>query len=457
MDDADDFEIPEDPELEDGGDGELDDSGELDDGDETVELVAPELLAAVLSDPEALKHAHDKGLDPNLLQPENYIEAYRDILSFYAKHRKPMTLSIFRDRWPDLPVAEEFRDIEYIINDVTVQAKQAFIGKYTTKAHGLLYENMYREENLDQVVDIWREGLSEHGKLFVSVSDRVKPFSREDFAEHYLKKSRGEFEGIDIPFSDIREDINSFEWGHITGIFARPGAKKTFLMAYWLAWIAITKDLNVLIYSSEMGQAELEERILAMIAGVNYDELTKGKLKQAEFKKLNAFLKSERCKKLQKHLFIAGPTSVKTLADLEIHCGERNIKVLGIDNAHTIQAAGNELHNKMNNLMMDMKLMTMRQQMHVVYTTHQNRYGGRGMSGMAYGDAFNTWSSNLFNLKPYSGNVIEISTPKVRNGRGGMKYKIEFDLYRGIIQSLSRREIAQDDAEEDDDAGGGSF
>lgn len=451
MDDVDELEDyqndPEDPELDDD-DGELD----LDDGDVDYGVSA-ELMAAVLSDPNSLVAVHEMALDPQLIAEEEYIAAYKDILTFFAKHRKPMTIDIFKERWPELAVDEEYRDIEYIVRDVYKYAKQRLIGRVEKQINRLIDENINREENLDTVVGLWREGLSDYGKLFVSQTDRVDNFDSDAFLKHYVHKADGQFEGISIPFDEIREDINSFEWGHITGIFARPGAKKTFLLAFWLTWVAIVQGINILLYSSEMGKMELEERIIGMAAQINYDDLTKGRLSQDEFEKMKEYLKSGDATILSKRLFVAGPTSVRSLADLEIYCGEKNIKVLGIDNAHTIQAEGSELHDKMNSLMMGMKLMAMRQQMHVVYTTHQNRYGGRGMAGMAYGDAFNTWSSNLMNLKPYKDNIIEISTPKVRNGRGGMRYKIEFNLYRGVVRSLGKHEMGSDADNDDDDDG----
>jgi len=449
-------EEPESDELDDGelDDGELDD-GDLDDGDAPAVNISAELLGAMIDDPTALRAVHESSLAPELLAEDEYADAFKDVLSFYAKHRKPMSREIFKERNPDLPADEEHRDIEYILYDVHKFAKQRLIGKYQQQIMRSIEENKNKDENLERVPDLWRAGVSEYSKLFVSQSDRVDAFSRDDFLEHYVKKSTGVFEGIGIPFTDIQEDINSFEWGHITGIFARPGAKKTFLLAFWLAWVVMTKGLNVLLYSSEMGKTELEERIIAMVSQINYDELTKGRLNAEEFKKMKAFLKSVDVDEFQKHLYIAGPTSVRTLADLEIYCGEKNVRVLGIDNAHTIQAEGKDLPAQMNNLMKEMKMMTMRQKMHVIYTTHQNRYGGRGMAGMAYGDAFNTWSSNLMNLKPYKDNVIEISTPKVRNGRGGLRYKVEFNLYKGVIRALGRREMAPDTSEDDDDEGGG--
>lgn len=450
----------EEVELDDGDDLDLDDDEDLDldDGDGMTLNISEELIGAMLGSLQSLVTVHESALDPQMIAEEAYVEAFNDILSFYAKHRKPMSREIYEERHPDLPAAEEYREIEYILYDVRKFAKQHLIGKYEQQIMRSLEENKNKDENLDRVIDLWRSGLSEYGKMFVAQSDRVKAFSREDFLEHYAKKSTGVYEGIGIPFEDMQADINSFEWGHITGIFARPGAKKTFLLAYWLAWVVMTKGLNVLIYSSEMSHTELEERIIAMVAKLNYDSLTKGKLKPEELKLMKKFLKSDAVEELQKHLFVAGPTSVRSLADLEIYCGEKNIKVLGIDNAHTIQAEGSELHDKMNSLMQEMKLMTMRQRMHVIYTTHQNRYGGRGMAGMAYGDAFNTWSSNLLNLNPYKrDDIIEISTPKIRNGRGSMKYTIEFNLYKGSIKSLGKREMTPSAADADDDDDDGEF
>jgi replicative DNA helicase len=431
------------------------DLGGPDDGaEEEVVDIGAELLRAVIDDTEALKLAHERAVNPELLEDPEHQEAYKDILIFRAKHGRPMNLAIFKERWPDIVLEDEYRDIEYILYDLVKFAKQRSMAKLVRQQYMLMEDNPNRDENLEQIPEIWRQGLSEYNRLFVDQTDRLRTFDPDLALERYDTKARGEKSGIIVPFEDMAQDINSMEWGHVTGIFARPGAKKTFLLAYWLAMVVLVQNHNVLLYSSEMSQEELEERIIGMLAKINYDLLTKGQLKQEDFTRMVDFLKSgEAVELLKKHLFIAGPTSIRSVADIEIYCNENRIRAVGIDNAHTIEARGRDMHNQIHYLMLEIKQMAIRQKMHIIYTTHQNRYGGRGMGGVAYGDAFNTWSSNMMNLKPYKDQILEVSTPKVRNGRGGMKYKVEFNLYTGVIRSLGRQEQEELAEEEEDDRG----
>ena len=60
------------------------------------------------------------------------------------------------------------------------------------------------------------------------------------------------------------------------------------------------------------------------------------------------------------------------------------------------------------------------------------------MQGVAYGDAINTWSSNLFNMHMTRGEVIELQSFKVRSGRGNMMYRIQLDLTTGIVKEIGR-------------------
>ena len=420
------------------------------DADGDASTIDAELLTALLDDHQALQVVHESAMDPGLIADPEASDAFRDILIFRARHNRPMTRKIFQERWKELELLDEYREIEYIIYDIRKFAKQRMIAKNVFAQYRLLEDNPDREENLEEVTELWRDGLSAYGKLFVPTTDRVRLFDPKSAMDRYMAKVQGNSPGIIIPFSEMAEDINSMEWGHVTGIFARPGAKKTFLLAFWLARVVIEQNYNVMLYSSEMGQEELEERIVGMMAKINYDLLSKGKLKEDEYEKMETFLRDEVAGLLQKHMYIAGPTSVRTMADLEIYCNENQVHAVGIDNAHTIVAKGTEMHNQIHNLMLDMKQMAMRQQLHVIYTTHQNRYSGKGMGGVAYGDAFNTWSSNMININPHKGSVIEVSTPKVRNGRGGMTYKILFDLYEGKIRSIGKYETDDDDDDSDD-------
>ena len=404
-----------------------------------------ELLSSMVSDTAALQTVHQSGLHPMLLQDPNLRQVYKEILTFYQKRGFPMTRDIFNQQNPDISLEQNPRAIKEILYDIELVAKRNAVISVEREVHSLLDPdlggNVYRAENLDEIFNVYRSALSTFNTLFAAADDRVQSFGDgQDIVDAYNARSKGILNGVPICFDLIAEDIPSWEYGQITGFIARPGERKTFLMLYILAKTVIDTDTNGFIHSSEMAPLELKNRIVSLLAGIHYGKFMRGQLEKDERQKLVTFLKSDDSDKLDERLFFAGPTAAQDMGAIEIECAERNIKLIGLDNAITLDAEG-EAHIKIQNMMFDMKYMAMRLGAHVLFTSHQNRTGGRGMQGVAYGDAINTWSSNLFNMRLLRGEAIDLVSFKVRSGRGNMQYRIILNLMTGEVKNVGRREV----------------
>lgn len=438
----------DDGDLELGGDIELDVSDEelntgLDSGP-NVQLDV-ELLTAMLRSKDDLMAIHHAGLHPTMLGDPNLRPVFREVLTFYQKHGFPMTPEIFQDHNPDIGLLSNPRSVKEIVYDLSLDAKRRAIVDAERDIQTLidpeLGGNPHKPENLDNVFEVYRDSVRRFNYMFTRSTDRIETFGDgRDLIDAYNARTKGIVNGAPICFSLIAEDISSWEYGHLSGFIARPGARKTFLMIYMICMAVIMSDVKAFVHSSEMTSLELKERMTAMLAGLNYTRYMRGTLTKVEKQNLKKFLlKSEAQEKLDANLHVAGPTAVMDVPSIEIECAERDIKLIGLDNTVTLDAEG-EAHLKVQNLMYDMKYMAIRLGAHVLFTSHQNRTGGRGMQGVAYGDAINTWSSNLFNMQ-LKRHIIDIASFKVRSGRGNMSYKVKLDLDAGEVKQLSKREL----------------
>jgi len=414
---------------------------------------AAELVLAMLDSVDILKTVHASGLHPELIGDARYQEAYQDILSHFAQHSEPMSLDRFQKRHPGLELPERYRvSAKEILLDVMLAAKQRHIATFRLQIDQELTAetggNINREENLEKIYEGARMLLKQHALWFTSVADRVQTFGDgKDVLKRYDDVRRGVVYGVRIPggmFQDVMEDMGPLGYGHLTGLFARPGVKKTWALVLMACMVAAGQK-NTFIWSSEMEPAELKERAVAMLAQLNFTRFTKGKLADDEFARLKKFLGSTVATMLDKHLFIAGPTAMSTVEDLEIYCADNNIELVCLDNVHTMESRGDE-HIKIANLMFDLKYMAIRRRAAVVYTTHQNRYGGSGMEGVAYGDAFNTWSSNMINMKRIDERKVQVNTIKVRSGIGNKQYAWTIDLDKAEFRSMRMQSVGADTA-----------
>ena len=76
--------------------------------------------------------------------------------------------------------------------------------------------------------------------------------------------------------------------GALVTVAARPGVGKTILGAQWAAHAALKLRIPTLLFSLEMGEQEIAQRLVANQAGIPLDRLIKGELDQREWGKVAA-------------------------------------------------------------------------------------------------------------------------------------------------------------------------
>lgn len=136
--------------------------------------------------------------------------------------------------------------------------------------------------------------LSEKGQ--VSSLDHISPYLdvvMEKFRE--INKSGGEVQGITSGFYAIDEVTRGWQKSDLILIAARPAVGKTALSMNFIVNAALKKK-KCAVFSLEMSKAQLVQRIICSVAGVDMGSALSGKLQPNDFTKLfNAMKTLKEC------------------------------------------------------------------------------------------------------------------------------------------------------------------
>jgi replicative DNA helicase len=140
------------------------------------------------------------------------------------------------------------------------------------------------KEILDQaeskVFNISQENLTRN---FVPMKDILaNSFDRLD---EIAKRGTG-FRGIPSGFRDLDNVLAGFQESNLIILAARPGVGKTAFLLNMALHIAVKEKMPVGIFSLEMSNEELGDRLLVMQAGIDSWRLKTGKLQDDDFDKL---------------------------------------------------------------------------------------------------------------------------------------------------------------------------
>lgn len=170
--------------------------------------------------------------------------------------------------------------------------------------------------------------LSEKGQI--SSLDHISPYLdivMEKFRE--INKSGGEVQGITSGFYAIDEVTRGWQKSDLILIAARPAVGKTALSMNFIVNAALKKK-KCAVFSLEMSKAQLVQRIICSVAGVDMGSALSGKLQPNDFTKLfNAMKTLKDCE-----IYIDDST-LNTPSDILSKCRklkrERGLDLIMID------------------------------------------------------------------------------------------------------------------------------
>jgi len=394
------------------------------------------------------------GFDVHLLDPADQ-PIFRRICNHVAKHGKVPTAAKVQRFYPELTLDPNDEPLSMIVEElVEERCEENLRGFFIETQHLLgdsfgslvmgrpdsdeLFDGMDDEESInrlsiEQVEKLkiaMRETIMRLNRLHIDASDVTMSFGDgKDVLQEYINRKEGLGMGLPLPFKEIERDMRGLRKGHLTGIQSRPGKKKTFILCLCAGHAAL-EGHRVLLASTEMVPLELKWRVSALLCGLPYTAFSEGKMTNEDEARLKDWLHSEVSRPLRENLVIGSPRNITSIPELEIETAAHGVDGVYVDNVQAFvgSADGTNNNEKFMNLLQDFKSFVIRRNVAALFTTHKNRYGGRGMSGTAYSDAFNAWSSYMFEIGGKSEQTIDISNFKAREGMTNLTYRYNADL-----------------------------
>ncbi|MEK9176066.1 MAG: replicative DNA helicase, partial [Patescibacteria group bacterium] len=175
---------------------------------------------------------------------------------------------------------EHYADI--ILEDST---KRSLINLGGNIAEMGFMEDKDAEELLDKTeASIFALTQGHNIKGFVPIKDSLaESFDRID----ELHKSGAGLRGVRTGFTDLDNILSGMQDSNLLILAARPGQGKTALVVNMAQNIAVSQNLPIGIFSLEMSQEELVDRLLVGQADVDAWRLKTGKLSETDFAKLS--------------------------------------------------------------------------------------------------------------------------------------------------------------------------
>lgn len=175
---------------------------------------------------------------------------------------------------------EQYADI--IAEDST---KRSLIGLGSEIVEMGFMEDKEAEDLLDKAeASVFAITQGHNIKGFIPIKDSLaESFDRID----ELHKSGAGLRGVKTGFTDLDNILSGMQASNLLILAARPGQGKTALIVNMAQHIAVVEKLPVGIFSLEMSQEELVDRLLVGQADVDAWRLKTGKLSETDFSKLS--------------------------------------------------------------------------------------------------------------------------------------------------------------------------
>jgi len=406
-----------------------------------------------------------KAVKKTSLNPEVFEERERAIVNsifqFHSKFKKAPSSDIVSKKFEGLTFTPTDEPVRYVVDAAirevatrealtTYADLQAMCGPVIERVQGAeeieeeedLFTPM-EEEELKDLIDTLRKRVSTLEDLQTDYTEKTEKYGRgEDVLEEYMARKSGEAYGIPLPFPQISFHMRGLPYGHLVGLLARPGMKKTFLLDF-CAGHSAQAGYKTLLHSTEMSQLETRWRVAALLFNLPYTKFCHGALDAEDEKRLKKAFKLKKWRPLRQNLHVAGPSSITTVESIESQMDDFGCSVAFLDNIIGLvtDESSDDDHVKVRHLFIRLKDMVVRRKFACMFTSHQNRSGQSGMSATAYGDAINAYSSFIWQARAKQ-EFIDITCLKAREGATdvGFRYKADLNACNwDFIKSLKKQ------------------
>ncbi len=259
------------------------------------------LLGALLIDKDAIVEVAEILLPDHFYRTEQHGQIYNAIIELYEK-REPIDLITVTDRLKQNGVIDRVGGPAYLAELVNTVPTAAHILSYAKiiKEHAIrrqliasstkfIEEAFDERKDLHQIIEESEQsifGLSQQNikRDFIQLKDALaQSFDRLD----ELQRSSGKLRGVPTGFKDLDNKLAGMQDSNLIIFAARPGMGKTSFALNVAQHVAVVANLPVGIFSLEMSQEELVDRLLVTQADIDSWKLKIGKLDEKDFDRLS--------------------------------------------------------------------------------------------------------------------------------------------------------------------------
>ncbi|MBR3524769.1 MAG: replicative DNA helicase [Lachnospiraceae bacterium] len=238
--------------------------------------------------------------DPAMFYNRTYGSIYEAMVSL---HRKAMAIDMvtLQDKLKEMNVPPEVVSAEFLRDVITAVPTAANVKYYAN----IVAEKSLMRDLLDVTESITEDcysGNKEVNELLeetersvfgvvqkrsvgrITPTDRIVMRSLEMIDQ--AARTTGEVTGLASGFTDLDHKTAGFQPGNLILVAARPAMGKTSLVLSMLHNIVVKQQKPALMFSLEMNENELMNRLLSMDSGVNSQKFKTGELSEADWELL---------------------------------------------------------------------------------------------------------------------------------------------------------------------------
>lgn len=310
------------------------------------------VVGSMLMNNEAIMEASE------MLRPEDFYHRQFGIL-FEAmvelnNENKPVDLVTLQERLREKGVPSELYGIDFIRETINAVPTSANIRQYAqiVSQKALLRKIIKVTEEIGNACYLGRDKTEEiledtEKKIFELVKNRaagdfppidsvvLEALERISAAA----KNRGAITGIPTGFKDLDFMLSGLQPSDLVLIAARPSMGKTAFVLNIANHISIREGITTVVFSLEMANVQLINRMLSLQSGVDADKLRKGRLSGSDWGKL-----IEGADEIAKSHLIIDDTPGISIGELRSKCRklklERNLGLVIIDYLQLMTASG---------------------------------------------------------------------------------------------------------------------
>ena len=259
------------------------------------------LLGALLIDKDAIINIAEILQPQHFYRTEQHGQIYSSILELFEK-REPIDLITLTEKLRQKGILDKIGGPSYLADLINMVPTAAHVTSYAKiiKEHAIrrsligfstkFIEQAYNgDEDISGVIESCEQSIyalsQQHiNQDFIQLKDALaQSFDRLD----EIQRSSGRLRGVPTGFRDLDNKLAGLQDSNLIIFAARPGMGKTSFALNLAQYAAVNAGLPVGIFSLEMSQEELVDRLLVNQADIDAWKLKTGKLDEKDYDRLS--------------------------------------------------------------------------------------------------------------------------------------------------------------------------